>query len=321
MSNNQIERIIALAENKRKKEKLQESLNLNEKYLKSFNLILFTDGSATGMNKKKEHSGGSGIYVSCLNNLNSNYKKYNSTKISKKLESDMLIYYDIINKQILFDSNQLHIDDNINTNVELYCSNSNCSELGLYSMINHNHFKYCKEHKPNNTPMELKFSYQKYYPTNIRAEGYAILYALRFIKLTTIDLLSDKKQIADLMKVNDRISNYKIKILRYNIESENKFMIVTDSELWINILTKWINNWIRKNILIEKSNIDLLLHIHNYLYMMNENNIQIIFQHIKGHSDKNKTISLNFYQRGNVIADQIAVYANEKKHFEINICQ
>ena len=116
--------------------------------------------------------------------------------------------------------------------------------------------------RPNNYYLkdgELKFGVQTVSPTNIRAEMFAIITALLIIKK---------------------------KCGKSNIE------IVTDSEFTINVLTKWIGNWIANNLIFDKANPDLLLIIHE---LYNFHNVKLTHQrsHVKG--DKSENVVGNNY--------------------------
>ena len=55
------------------------------------------------------------------------------------------------------------------------------------------------------------------------------------------------------------------------------------------------------------------------MHVLSENNIEIVFKHIHGHSDKDKNVELNIYQRGNVMADKLANIANGGKNLNLRI--
>lgn len=54
----------------------------------------------------------------------------------------------------------------------------------------------------------------------------------------------------------------------------------------------------------------------NILY---NNGIEIEFQHVKGHADRNKNDELNFYQKGNVMSDKLANLANKLKDLKLKV--
>ena len=80
-----------------------------------------------------------------------------------------------------------------------------------------------------------------------------------------------------------------------------------------------MNGWINKNLIYDKKNLDIILYINYYYTMLINNNIEINFKHIKGHSDKDKNATLNLYQRGNVMADKLANLAKKNTNLNIKI--
>lgn len=159
--------------------------------------------------------------------------------------------------------------------------------------------------------------------TNIRAEGYAILYVLIIFKIILID------------KVNLDNSNDIINYLNdYNIFPHHDFkkhinickkciskdiLIVTDSEFWIKVITIWSINWFNKDIIMDKKNPDLILYIMYYYYLLLQNNINIDFQHVKSHADKKKKDFYNYYEFGNIEADKLALIAKNSNNFNFNL--
>ena len=107
------------------------------------------------------------------------------------------------------------------------------------------------------------------------------LYNLLYIKLIIIDKITDKNELNKNLNLH-QLKNIKesIKIIKKdNIETyTNKFLIITDSEFWINVITKWCNNWIKKNQYLDKKNVDIILYINYYLNLLNNENILIDFK-------------------------------------------
>lgn len=282
-----------------------DDLDIN--YLNSFNLIMFSDGSCCGNGSKEinKAKGGFGIYI-YNNNSESEYYTYNDTKIIKKIDKDVIFYKKDILDIIYY--NYTHTN-----NSNILCKKDDCTNFGTYDI------GFCKNHKK--PKMTLSNYYFTYSPTNIRAEGFGILYSLMYIKLVSIDKIKNKKLIGQNMKlpiINNILNS--LKVLNYNKESTNKFLIVSDSLFWIDLITKWLNSWINKKIVLEKKNVDIILYINYYMNLLIENNIQIVFKHIKGHSDtKLKNEDLNLYQRGNVMADKLANISHESNSLQIRI--
>ena len=60
--------------------------------------------------------------------------------------------------------------------------------------------------------------------------------------------------------------------------------------------------------------------INHYMHILSENNIEIVFKHIGGHADtKVKNVELNIYQKGNIMADKLANFANAAKNLALRI--
>ena len=280
----------------------------SKEYLDQYNLIFFTDGSCLGNGKHdSRNKAGFGIYIVC-NDENSQYYNHNDTKIIKKIDKDMILYnmntYDIIYMNITH-----------NNDIDAKCSDDSCTYYAIYG---NNSFSKCKIHKSDD--MVLNKQYNQFSGTNIRAEGYAILYSLVYIKLLTIDKYSTKQSIIDNFKL-DKLTNIKkdINSVDFKLKSRNKYLIVSDSEFWINVITKWTNSWIKKFIICEKKNLDLIILINYYMHNLYDNGIEIVFQHVNGHADKNKEKELNFYEKGNIMADKLANLGHKNKDLLLKI--
>lgn len=286
-----------------------ENNNLENNDLNAYKLIFFTDGSCLANGKETSRSG-FGIYIIC-NDINSIYYNHNDTKIIKAIKKDLIMYnkntYDMIYYNLTYD----------NENDSL-CNNKNCTYYAIYNKLSSPKDGYCKSHKKEF--MELNNQYFQYFATNIRAEAYGILYSLVYLKFMFVDGINNKNEIYKRFKL-DKIDNIKnvLKPINFNIKSNNKFLIVTDSKFWIELITKWCNTWIRKGLVFDKKNIDLIIMINYYMNILYDNNIEIVFKHIHGHADKKKDIELNFYQKGNVMADKLANIANNKKDLSLHI--
>lgn len=293
---------------------LEEKTEVNEfspGYLNSFNLIFFTDGSCLGNGSKDDskNKAGFGIYI-MNNNKDSYYFGHNDTKILKKIDKDFImfdkntydtIYYNLTNKN----------------ETDTKCINGGCTYYAIYN--NQQGPGFCKSHKQDG--MELNNNYFQYSATNIRAEAYGILYALIYIKILHVDNINDKYEIARRFRL-DKINNLKnnLKLINFSKKSVNKFLIVTDSKFWIDLITKWCNSWIRKGLVFDKKNVDLIVMINHYMHILSENNIEIVFKHIGGHADtKVKNVELNIYQKGNIMADKLANFANAAKNLALRI--
>jgi ribonuclease HI len=295
---------------------LEETPSVDEfspDYLNSFCLIFFTDGSCLGNGSKDndKNRAGFGIYI-MNNNKDSFYFGHNDTKILKKIDKDFImfnknnyntIYYNLTNKN----------------ESDIKCINEGCTYYSIYtSDPNTQSPGYCKSHKQDG--MELNNNYFQNSATNIRAEAYAILYSLVYIKILHVDEINDKYEISRRFKL-DKIDNLKtsLKKINFNKKSAIKFLIVTDSKFWIDLITKWCNSWIRKGLVFDKKNADLIIMINHYMYILYENNIEIVFKHVHGHADTKVKTELNIYQKGNINADKLANIANNGKNLALRI--
>jgi ribonuclease HI len=162
-----------------------------------------------------------------------------------------------------------------------------------------------------------------YEPSNNRAEGGAILYALILIKEL---LLHDKTDLVDAINNSSiyPLKKYTTDLKEFNISSQStnepiNITIISDSKLWINIFGKWINKWIRTQSIFEKKNIDLVYQIYYNLVLLRENNIFITLKHINGHPELRKNqCGFNNDEMGIFVADQLATgsYTNVSNQVE-----
>lgn len=282
----------------------------NEITINKYELLLFTDGAHERVKKRSSF----GIYIQSLNEKNE-LNKYNDTKIIKKINKDHIIY----NKNNMINYHSLFYITNDK------CKSENCNYYAIYTSKNNNdnlsNGEFCKIHKTDDMIQSAQFV--NYEPTNIRAEGLAIIYSLIYLKIIIIDNIKNKDDI--ISAINTIEFNNELKFKEYNpVESTNNkyFLIITDSEFWINVITKWCNNWIKKDIVLEKKNIDLIYYINYLLTLLAEKNIIIEFKFVKGHSDKDtkqKKQKLNLFQKGNVIADKLANLAKENINYNVKI--
>lgn len=291
---------------------LEEKVSVDEfspEYLNSYGLIFFTDGSCLA-NGKENSKSGFGIYI-MNNNKDSIYFGHNDTKIIKKIDKDLIMFNKNTYDTIYY--NLTHKNEK-----DTRCINEGCTYYAIYNQTQYSEYGCCKLHKQDN--MELNNNYFQYSATNIRAEGYGILYALIYIKILHVDNFNDKYEINKRFKL-DKINNLKdnLKVIDLKKKEFVKFLIVTDSKFWIDLITKWCNSWIRKGLVFDKKNVDLIVMINHYMNILSENNIKIEFKHIHGHSDKNKNTELNIYQRGNIMSDRLANIANDAKNLALRI--
>ena len=167
----------------------------------------------------------------------------------------------------------------------------------------------------------------RYNATNIRAEGYAILYSLHIVKNKLID---NHNIIPDLNnKLYDTTNLYPYDDYNFTylsgieINNEIKYSVIinTDSEFWIKVITKWMDNWVKKKIVFEKKNIDLLIYIYYISNILKKNNIDVIYNHVKGHAKNTKKNKKDFTEQemGIFIADKCAVEAKTNSNLNFNL--
>jgi ribonuclease HI len=288
--------------------------NESQEHLSQFNLIFFTDGSCLGNGKQdSRNKAGFGIYIVSPNEQ-SNYHIHNDTKIIKKIDKEVILY-----NLYSYDINHISIcnakDSTENT---IKCNVDACTYYAIYTDCNNEKNTTCKIHKTDD--MLLNKQFFQFQGTNIRAEGIAILYALLYIKTIVVDKNDTKKSVIKNLKL-DNLTNIKksIHTIDFRSKSSNKYLIVSDSQFWIDVITKWSNSWVYKFTILEKKNLDINILINYYMNQLYDNGVEIVFQHVKGHSDKNKDVKLNFYQRGNVMADQLANLANKLKDSKLKV--
>lgn len=145
-----------------------------------------------------------------------------------------------------------------------------------------------------------------YMVSNIRAEGYAIIYSLFLFKLGLIDRIPiGKNTIINVLHTNHLppLSSLKIDYTSKELVCgspipNQEIHIYTDSQFWINVFTKWMPNWILEDKMLEKKNVDILLYGHYLLTILRQNQIQVHFHHVRAH------------QKGNAL-DEHAMYNNE----------
>lgn len=183
----------------------------------------------------------------------------------------------------------------------------------LYTSIFCNNLKIGKRIDPVNFVYNKKtYSYPV---SNIRTEGYAILYTM--ILYTHHFLYSSFTSSGSIIQWLNSFSFPPSKMLKEEYKwnelliqkqpSKKQIHIFTDSKFWIDVYTSWMPNWILKGILLEKKNVDLLLYGYYYYTLLHQNNIDVIFHHVYSHQKGEK---MDEHAKRNNEVDVIAVKAN-----------
>lgn len=288
-------------------------LQVSDDYIKQWDIIAFTDGSCIGKRQGAKF-GGSGVYL-----YSTKETHYNGFKIIKRHVGETILYLSANDKKLVKEYSKIESLENI-------CSDDDCSKVA------YTHDKKCSKHKSENSKIIAK--YFTYTPTNIRAEGIAILISLwaslAFVKLGPLKKIKKSLLKAEInsklfdlenLDMNDLESlNYKNVIITNNGEIEQyngiKIMVVSDSLFWIDLITKWLAKWISKKTIEERKNIDIILLVIKTLTEMKKNNIHVFFQHVEGHKDK-QTDDLNIYHKGNILADKLATHASKSDNNDL----
>lgn len=289
---------------------LNDSFNKEEKIVNNnikYELLIFTDGAHERVKKRSSL----GIYIQCKNKLSKLYS-LNKTKIIKKIDKDYIIYN--------FNNNNLNYHSLFKNTINEKCKFDNCNYFAIYTNDKNHMGEYCKIHKQDYMIQTMTFI--NYDPTNIRAEGLAIVYALMYLKFVIIDNINKENLVNHFNTF--QFNNNKLEFVEYKIPVDTTnytlYQIVTDSEFWINVITKWSNNWIKQNKILEKKNIDIIYYINILLNDLLNNNIIIHFKFVRGHSDKkNKDEKFTIFQKGNIIADKLANIAKENSNTKLRI--
>ncbi len=164
--------------------------------------------------------------------------------------------------------------------------------------------------KLNKKGETMKHNDETFYVTNIRMEGLAIISTLAiYADMITNEYPSNMHQVMEKINnissldMEDIKTKYGPNELKLTISSKPiSIEIVTDSLFWINVIESWMPSWIRKGILNEKKNPDLLLMLCYYIELFKQNCVQIQFTHVRSHQKGKRTAHAD----GNDIADQLA---------------
>lgn len=154
---------------------------------------------------------------------------------------------------------------------------------------------------------------ETFYITNIRMEGLAIVSTLALYSDAFIHNIHD---VDILQRLNDNVSfdtsNFKVvygpnELVSFNPTKKQIIEIVTDSLFWINVIESWMPTWVRKRIVMEKKNPDILLMLRYYTELLKQNCVHVVFTHVKSHQKGTRTKHAD----GNDVADVLATSSVE----------
>jgi ribonuclease HI len=152
----------------------------------------------------------------------------------------------------------------------------------------------------------------KFPVTNIRMEGYAILtvlwaYTEKYVNqknMTATDLADrlNSFRMKSLSTLKEKYTDGELVVRHAPCTDAPKIRIITDSQFWINVITKWLSGWSRKGIMSEKKNVDILLLLHYYTTILKQNGIEVEYVHVRSHQVGKRTEHAD----GNDVADVLA---------------
>ncbi len=172
--------------------------------------------------------------------------------------------------------------------------------------------------------VQVVFTDGSCYPNKLCKEakaGYSVVFALGTMENTILyGSINNTVYYASNQRA-EGIAIYKaLKYLQNNGNKWNKLIIVTDSEFWINMYSKYMPSWAKETEykkFKEKANSDITINMWNtYKELVNEHFKEIEFRHIRSH-DKDKWSNYSKYSYEyfcytyNTYADELAGYARE----------
>ncbi len=166
--------------------------------------------------------------------------------------------------------------------------------------------------KINRKGERMQLNGERFYVTNIRMEGLAIvstlaLYAKKLIGGATIS--NEPVVILNGFDIFETAGHKVVygagELKSGTVLSKPTIEIVTDSQFWINVIEKWMPNWIKKGIVLEKKNPDILLMLRYYLELLNQNGVKVKFTFVRSHQKGKRS----HHADGNDVADVLATSA------------
>ena len=149
--------------------------------------------------------------------------------------------------------------------------------------------------------------------TNIRMEGLAIVSTLALYANVLIDDIPTGHEVDVIKRLQEcepfKTDGFKTIYGPEELKAETAprtdavIEIVTDSLFWMNVIQSWMPGWIRKNIMMEKKNPDILLMMLYYTERLKQNGIKVVYTHVKSHQKKGKRTE---HADGNDVADVLA---------------
>lgn len=165
--------------------------------------------------------------------------------------------------------------------------------------------------------LNLNGSNETFYVTNIRMEGLAIiatmfLYAEQFVFKKNIECPVEHLNKYFLKQAQPLKLNYSENELNQHGDTTiQSFEIITDSKFWMDVVHKYMPEWIRKNQLLTKTrkNSDLILILYYYTTLFEQNKVKVNFTHVYSHQKGKRSAHAD----GNDIADVLATSAVRNK--------
>jgi ribonuclease HI len=163
--------------------------------------------------------------------------------------------------------------------------------------------------------LDFQDTHETFYVTNIRMEGLAIVSTLALYANVLIDNIPigkatpiERLRACNPFDVTEMKVGYEFSELRsFNQIDPSAIEIVTDSLFWINVIQSWMPGWLRKGIMMQKKNQDILLMIHHYMEKFRQNNITVVLTHVRSHQKGARTVHAD----GNDVADELATSATQ----------
>jgi ribonuclease HI len=307
-----------------------------DEYVKDFDLVMFTDGACINSKNvpvkkgaKPARTGGLGVYI-----FSKTHTDIDQTRVVAKLPMDTIVRHPaLLSMTVAMEVLEVSHSGQQPPADWLCQALGACTSLWTYSVSTgslgdgtqaktNSRTLMCSGCKPTASPqheqvVEMEKRWVSYQPTNIRAEGLAMLTALKF------SLCSSKKDVRGVAaQMNTRVHNtleIQGTMERWNnvpaspaAFAGRKVIIITDSLFWIDLVTKWQNGWISKKTVFEKKNYDIIATINITLNKLSARGVKVDFKHVHGHQDEHLDQSqLNMFHKGNVLADKLANHGLE----------